>query len=256
MENILDRAIIFATKAHEGQFRKGTQIPYILHPMEAAAIVGTMTTDEEIIAGAVLHDVVEDTDTTVEDVINLFGARVGSLVASESENKREELPAESTWKVRKQETLDHLKTASIEVKMITLGDKLSNVRAIYRDYQKIGDELWQRFNQKDRKEHYWYYSSIAECLPELCEYQAYKEYCELVEIVFIDLITENDHPMQILRDALELHGLEFDDIIMVMAGVSDPMGQLDLAEWVADHPEATVQEMIAEGNRLIVKYEL
>ena len=184
MAKVLDRAIVFATKAHEGQFRRGTQIPYILHPMEAAAIVGTMTTDEETIAGAVLHDVVEDTATTVEEVMELFGERVGSLVASESENKREDLPSEFTWKIRKQETLDHLKTASVEVKMIALGDKLSNMRAIYRDYQTIGDELWQRFNQKDKNEHYWYYSSIAECISELNNYPVYKEYQELLEKTF------------------------------------------------------------------------
>ena len=184
MAKVLGRAIVFATKAHEGQFRKGTQIPYILHPMEAAAIVGTMTTDEEIIAGAVLHDVVEDTATTVEEVMELFGERVGSLVASESENKREDLPSEFTWKIRKQETLDHLKTASVEVKMIALGDKLSNMRAIYRDYQTIGDKLWQRFNQKDKNEHKWYYSSIAECISELSNYPVYKEYQELLEKTF------------------------------------------------------------------------
>ena len=184
MGKILDQAIVFATKAHEGQFRKGTQVPYILHPMEAGAIIGTMTTDEEVIAGAVLHDVVEDTETTVEDVIRLFGERIGSLVASESENKREDFPAESTWKIRKQETLDHLSTASIDVKMITLGDKLSNIRAIYRDYQIIGDELWQRFNQKDKNEHYWYYSGIAKCITELSDYQAYKEYCDLINKTF------------------------------------------------------------------------
>lgn len=185
MAKVLDQALAFAIKAHEGQFRKGTQIPYILHPMEAASIVGTMTTDDEIIAAAALHDVVEDTETTVNDVIALFGSRVGSLVASESENKREDLPAESTWKIRKQETLDHLKTAPIEVKMITLGDKLSNIRAIHRDYQAIGDELWQRFNQKDKREHYWYYSSIAQCISELDRFQAYKEYCELVDKTFL-----------------------------------------------------------------------
>lgn len=184
MGKVLDRAIVFATKAHEGQFRKGTQIPYILHPMEAATIVGTMTADEEIIAGAVLHDVVEDTATTVEDIMEVFGERVGSLVASESENKREDLPAESTWKIRKQETLDHLKAAPIEVKMITLGDKLSNMRAIYRDYQVIGDALWQRFNQKDKAEHCWYYQSIADCLTEMKDYQVYVEYCELLQETF------------------------------------------------------------------------
>ena len=70
------------------------------------------------------------------------------------------------------------------MKMITLGDKLSNMRAIYRDYQTIGDELWQRFNQKDKNEHYWYYSSIAECISELSNYPVYKEYQELLEKTF------------------------------------------------------------------------
>lgn len=184
MGKVLDQAILFATEAHKGQLRKGTEIPYILHPIEAATIVGTMTTDDEIIAGAVLHDVVEDTNTTIEQIEALFGTRVAGFVASESENKRENLPAESTWKIRKQETLDHLKTAPIEIKMITLGDKLSNIRAIYRDYISIGEELWQRFNQKDKNQHYWYYSGIAECLSELDGYTAYKEYCELVNKAF------------------------------------------------------------------------
>ena len=185
MENILDRAINFATKVHEGQYRKGTDIPYILHPLEAATVVGTMTTDYEVIAGAVLHDVVEDTDMTIEKVYEMFGERVAYFVDSESEDKREHLSAESTWKIRKLETLEHLKTAPLEVKMITLGDKLSNMRAIYRDYIKIGDTLWQRFNQKDKNEHYWYYQSIADCLLELSDHPVYKEYCELVKLVFV-----------------------------------------------------------------------
>lgn len=187
MGKLLDRAITYATNAHAGQCRKSTEIPYILHPLEAAAIVGTMTTDDDIIAGAVLHDVVEDTDTTVEDVRNMFGERVAMLVASESEDKRENLSAESTWKIRKQETLEHLKLAPVEVKMITLGDKLSNIRAINRDYNAIGDELWQRFNQKDKNEHYWYYQSIADCLVELKDYPVYQEYCELVRKTFTTL---------------------------------------------------------------------
>ena len=184
MGKILNKAIEFATKVHTDQFRKGTEIPYILHPLESATIVGTMTTDDEVIAGAVLHDVVEDTDTTIEQVKELFGEQIAKLVAAESEDKRENLSAESTWKIRKQETLDHLKTASIDVKMITLGDKLSNIRAINRDYNAIGDKLWQRFNQKDKNEHYWYYQSIADCITELKDYPVYKEYCELVKNTF------------------------------------------------------------------------
>ena len=184
MENLLDKAIVFATVAHEGQFRKGTNIPYILHPLEAAAIVGSITTDVEILAAAVLHDVVEDTSVTIDEIREQFGERIANLVANESENKREDLPAENTWKIRKQETLEHLKNAPIEVKMITLGDKLSNIRAIHRDYKMLGDELWQRFNQKDKNEHFWYYNGVANCLVELENHQAYQEYVDLIQKTF------------------------------------------------------------------------
>lgn len=184
MGKLLDQAILFATEAHRGQLRKGSETPYILHPLEAAAIVGTMTADDEIIAAAVLHDVVEDTNTTMEEIEALFGKRIAGFVAAESEDKHKELPAEASWKLRKQETLDHLETAPIEVKMITLGDKLSNIRSVYRDQIAIGDALWQHFHQKDKQQHGWYYSGIADRLAALEGHVAYTEYCSLVKKVF------------------------------------------------------------------------
>ena len=117
--DLFDRAIEFAVKAHSGAVRKGTETPYIVHPMEVAAIVATMTNDASVLAGAVLHDVVEDTEYTIDDIRREFGDKVAALVASESENKREDLPSSETWKIRKQETLDHLEHAPVEVKMIT-----------------------------------------------------------------------------------------------------------------------------------------
>ena len=97
MENktltLLDHAIIFATKAHSGTTRKGTNVPYIVHPIEAAAIVSAMTDDEEVIAAAVLHDVIEDTEATREDLLARFGRRITDLVMNESEDKRRNLPA-------------------------------------------------------------------------------------------------------------------------------------------------------------------
>ena len=182
--DIFDEAIIFATKAHSGAFRKGTNIPYITHPIEAAAIVATMTNNKNVLAAAVLHDTIEDTDATIDDIKEIFGEEVARLVATESENKRDNLPSDSTWKIRKQETLDHLKGATEEEKMITLGDKLSNIRAIYRDYSTIGDKLWERFNQKDKNQHAWYYKTIAERLSDLSDSFAYQEYVELVNKVF------------------------------------------------------------------------
>ena len=185
MGKLLDSALIFATKVHGGQFRKGTQIPYILHPIEAAAIVGTMTTDEEIIAGAALHDVVEDTDIPIEAIEENFGPRVRYLVESETEDKRADLPPEETWRVRKEESLKELASCGdTDVLMLWLGDKLANMRSFYRIWKTEGDSMWQTFNQKDPLMQKWYYSTIAELTSPLREHSAWIEYNELVKIVF------------------------------------------------------------------------
>lgn len=182
---LLDHAIIFATKAHSGTTRKGTNVPYIVHPIEAAAIVSSMTDDEEVIAAAVLHDVLEDTDATEEDLYARFGRRITELVINESENKRRTLPAALTWKTRKQETITFLETrADRDAKMLALADKLSNLRAIHRDVCIIGDKVWERFNEKDKNMHAWMYRSIAEALRELSYHPMWQEYDRLVRTVF------------------------------------------------------------------------
>lgn len=182
---LLDKAIIFATKAHSGAKRKGTNVPYIVHPIEAAAIVSAMTDDQEIIAAAVLHDVLEDTDTTEDDLYARFGTRITELVMNESEDKRRNLPAALTWKTRKQETITFLETkASREAKMLALADKLANLRAIHRDQCIIGDKIWERFNEKDKNMHAWMYRSIAKALEELKDHPTWQEYNRLVVEVF------------------------------------------------------------------------
>ena len=173
---IVGKAIAFATKAHAGQNRKGTDIPYITHPLEAAIIVATMTEDPNIIAAAVLHDVMEDAKIKKEELTREFNDIICDLVAGESENKRENLPASETWVVRKQETLDHLKKAELPSKLVALGDKLSNIRAMRKDYELYGDELWDRFNQKDSNKQGWYYRTLANILDDLKEYDAWQEY--------------------------------------------------------------------------------
>jgi len=183
--SVLDEAINFAVDAHMGAERKGTNRPYILHPLEAAAIVSTMTDNNNVIAAAVLHDVVEDTAFSIDDITEKFGIDISRLVAAESEDKREDKPPGDTWKERKLETIEHLrKAASAEVKMITIGDKLSNIRAIHYDYQIMGDQLWDRFNQNDKKEHGWYYKAVLEATSDLEYYPAWKEFRQLVTLMF------------------------------------------------------------------------
>lgn len=182
--DVLDKAIIFAVNAHSGAVRKGTDIPYIVHPLEAATIAASLTLDREIIAAAVLHDVIEDTDATQEDIIKEFGKRVAMLVMSDSEDKMKHLSPSQSWQARKQATLDFLDTATKEEQIVCIADKLSNLRALNRDYKKIGDELWNRFNQKDKTKHAWYYCGIVERLNWLKDTDSYKEYRELIKGIF------------------------------------------------------------------------
>ena len=182
---LVSEAIAFAVKAHDGMRRKKSEAPYILHPMEAAVIVGSMTDDQNLIAAAALHDVVEDADITIEEIEARFGKRVRELVESETEDKRAELPPSDTWRIRKEESLDVLKkTNDIGVLMVWLGDKLANMRAIYRDWKIEGDAMWQRFNQKDVNEQAWYYFSIVKLTERLSDTSAWLEYKTLTELVF------------------------------------------------------------------------
>lgn len=183
--NLLDEAILFATKAHEGMTRKLGNTPYILHPLEVAAIANTMTNDFEILAAAVLHDVVEDAGISLETIEEQFGHRVYLLVKSETEDKRADQPASDTWQIRKEESLKDLKETRDEgVKILWLSDKLANLRSYARSYEEEGASFWNRFNQNDPAMQEWYYSRIADYTSSLAEYSAYQEYCSLLQSIF------------------------------------------------------------------------
>ena len=101
-ELLIQKAIIFATKKHEGQKRKGTDIPYIIHPMEVMQILTAMDCSQNVIIAGILHDTLEDTDTTPEEIKEVFGNAVLAIVQTESEDKSK------TWKERKQRTVDEI----------------------------------------------------------------------------------------------------------------------------------------------------
>ena len=182
---LVSEAIMFAVKAHDGMRRKKSELPYILHPMEAAVIVGTMSDDQNLIAAAALHDVVEDAGVTLEEVEARFGKRVRELVGAETEDKRADLPPTDTWRIRKEESLEVLRnTDDMGVLIVWLGDKLANMRSIYRDFKVEGVQMWQRFNQKDVNEQAWYYRSIIKLTDRLSDTSAWLEYKTLTELVF------------------------------------------------------------------------
>ena len=182
--SVLDRAICFAVEAHKGQLRKDGSA-FILHPLEDAAIVGTLTADAEVLAAAVLHDTVEDTAVTPQQILEAFGPRVCALVMHETEDKRPAVPPEMTWQIRKEESLLALKQSEDPaVKMLWLGDKLSNMRALFREHEVLGAEIFNRFNNRDPLAHKWYYGTILDLLSEFENTAAYREYSALYHTVF------------------------------------------------------------------------
>lgn len=179
--SLFDRAVKFATDAHAGTERRCKGYPYIIHPMEAVAIVATMTNDPEMLSAAILHDTVEDTDVTLEQIRELFGDRVATLVHHETAPMDKNL----SWRERKTIQVKQLATAPYDSKVVALGDKLSNMQGIALDYRQIGDEVWHRFHAPNGKPDVeWYYRSLAEALSELSETVAYQGFVNLVEEVF------------------------------------------------------------------------
>ena len=150
--------------------------------MEAAAIAATMTNDPDVLAAAVLHDVVEDCGVEEAELRARFGRRVARLVMAESEQK--ELDARASWQKRKLRAVNRLRDAPREEMILELADKLSNLRAMERDLRALGPRLWLRFNQTNPSMQRWYYASVAGALAPLQEFDAYQEFVALLPRVF------------------------------------------------------------------------
>lgn len=182
---LLDEAIIFAVRAHSCQERRGKGYPYIVHPMEAMEIVATLTSDQELLAAAVLHDTVEDTAVTIGEIREKFGDRVASLVEAESDVAVESASESDSWRMRKQAAIERIADSSPDAKIVAMGDKLSNMRAIARDYRLQGDSLWSIFHAPGGKpDHEWHYRGLAESLSPLAGTFAYEEFVQLIDEVF------------------------------------------------------------------------
>ena len=182
--DLLDRAIVFAVRAHHNTERRGKGFPYIVHPMEAVEIVATITSDQELLAAAALHDTIEDTNVTVDELRREFGDHIADLVFAESDQFAEGVSEEDSWHDRKQAAITRLKNAPHDAKIVAMGDKLSNMRAIARDYAMKGDELWNIFHVKNKADHEWHYRGLADSLSELSDTFAYQEFVALINQVF------------------------------------------------------------------------
>jgi guanosine-3',5'-bis(diphosphate) 3'-pyrophosphohydrolase len=137
---IVGDAYRVAAVAHEGQRRKGRDRPYIEHPLRVAALLREAGFDEEVIAAALLHDVVEDSEMSIEEVAKAFGARVAELVGALTEEGTIE-----PYEHRKDAHRAQVEAAGRDAAAIYAADKLSNVRHVRAAYSSKGESIAHEF---------------------------------------------------------------------------------------------------------------
>jgi GTP pyrophosphokinase len=154
------RAFQFAAEKHAGQSRKASTIPYIAHLMGVASLVLEAGGDEDLAIAALLHDVVEDCGGApmLNEVRRRFGKRVAGVVEGCTDADSYPKPP---WRERKEEYLRRLRSADADTRLVSVADKLNNVRSILTDYREIGESVWARFNG-GRDGTLWYYRVLCD----------------------------------------------------------------------------------------------
>ena len=163
--SLLHEAVHYAVQKHAGQYRKGTVMPYIGHPLETMQILNSMGAGIPLQIAGVLHDTLEDTTADEAELELLFGQDICRMVKMHSEDKSK------SWEERKQTAIEELKEADKEFQMLVMADKVSNLRSMLRDYAAESEALWERFNRPKEKQA-WYYSKIQDAL---CDMQNYPD---------------------------------------------------------------------------------
>lgn len=175
--SLIDVAIEFAATAHQSQYRKGTGIPYISHPFGVAMLLSSYNYSEEIIIAALLHDVLEDTATTEQQLNDQFGPEVTYIVVACSE------PDKSlSWEERKTHTIESLPYFPLEVRLVACADKLHNLRSMKREFEMTGPAFWSRF-KRGEKEQAWYYKSLAEAFAKPEDHTSHPLFAEFIHEV-------------------------------------------------------------------------
>ena len=164
-EHDFSQTLGYAVNKHEGQKRKGTEIPYITHAVIVSETIAYYYPDKPYLwQAALLHDIVEDTEVSAAELAESFGEEVARLViaVSKDENKTH-LPADNVarWKAEREQMLANIDGDSRDAVRLKAADALANMRAILRDLQnpEVGDRVWERF-KVGKKESLWYYQEI------------------------------------------------------------------------------------------------
>jgi (p)ppGpp synthase/HD superfamily hydrolase len=160
-----NKALSIAAWAHDGQHRKGTDTPYIIHPVRVGRLIEMYGGSDELVAAGLLHDVLEDAGDKYSKATMRrdFGDAITGIVLEVSERKTSGEGTVKPWRERKLKYIAHLSTASEGALLVAAADKLDNLTSLFDDYTALGEEVWSRFNA-GKKEQLWYYDTVLETL--------------------------------------------------------------------------------------------
>ncbi|MBS3783073.1 MAG: bifunctional (p)ppGpp synthetase/guanosine-3',5'-bis(diphosphate) 3'-pyrophosphohydrolase [Anaerolineae bacterium] len=156
-----EQALRMAVVAHNGQKRKGSGLPYIIHPIHVSVILLRHGFSTEAATAGLLHDIVEDQGYELGEITERFGARVAEIVEALSERKRDAQGKKRPWKVRKREGLQKIQQANRQAVAVKAADALHNAESFVEDLRREGPRIWQHFN-KGPEPQLGYYREIVE----------------------------------------------------------------------------------------------
>jgi (p)ppGpp synthase/HD superfamily hydrolase len=174
-----EEALLYASRLHRDQTRKGTDTPYVTHLLAVAAIVGENGGTEDEVVAALLHDSPEDRGgkETLREIRKRFGERVAEIVDGCTDTYEDPKPE---WRPRKEAYVAHIATAPTSVRLVSAADKLHNARSILADLRSLGDELWDRFTG-GKEGTLWYYRALVEACAEASAHPVVEELDRVVQ---------------------------------------------------------------------------
>lgn len=171
---LADKALAIATEAHMGQVRKVDKLPYIAHPIEVARMVHKAGFPDKVVAAALVHDVLEDTPYDEDLLRAQLGDGVVNIVKEVTENKAR------PWRERKEQYIAHIRAGSTEAQVVSLADKIHNLRGMLEGYKKTGDHMWSEFT-RGKEDTVWYYGEMLRVFEEKLDHPMVGDYASLVE---------------------------------------------------------------------------
>ncbi|TCI39784.1 MULTISPECIES: HD domain-containing protein [unclassified Exiguobacterium] len=205
MHQLIEEALRFAAVRHDGQFRKGTNIPYVTHPVAVSMLLVEDRQPIPVVAAGLLHDLLEDTLTTAEEIEQEFGREVARLVQAVSEPGKHH-----SWEERKRMTIQKVHTLQYDEVALLAADKLHNLRSIRLDIEREGKQVWGRFKRPLRDQS-WYYHELLHALQPFSQTTSLIDEFEIeLNLLFYGVEEDRDEKLNKLFDVIG-HGFHEDD---------------------------------------------